>query len=106
MIRRLIFVGTLVTLGTARVVPAQCTLHPGLPISAADCGALPALSIDQTSALQAAINASCALATGNGAPAPVYIPAGRYLIVNLSIRCSGLVLYGAGSGGYAGGLGG
>lgn len=106
MTKRLLFIGIAAMLGVTRPVPAQCTIHPGLPINAADCGAVPTLAVDQTSALQATINASCALATGNGAPTPIYIPAGQYLIVNLSIRCSGLVVYGAGSGGFRGGLGG
>src|SRR5205823_3094142 len=62
--------------------------------------------VDQTLALQAAVDASCSQATGNDGPPPIYIPPGRYLFVSLSIRCSGLLLYGAGSGGSRGGLGG
>jgi len=77
-----------------------------LPINAADCGAIPNRTVDQTPAIQAAINTSCGAATNKGSPPPVYIPAGQYLIVNLYIRCSGLVFYGAGSGGAGGGLGG
>jgi hypothetical protein len=105
MIRRLVFLAIAAMLGARPTVSAQCTIHPNQPINAADCGAT-TQSVDQTSALQTAINASCALATGTGGPPPVYVPAGRYLIVNLSIRCSGLVFYGAGSGGFRGSLGG
>src|SRR2546421_6374438 len=105
MIKWLLFT-SLAMVGVARALPAQCTIHPSLPINAADCGAAPTLLVDQTSALQGAINASCALATKNVGPAPVYIPPGEYLIVKLSIGCSGLMVYGAGSGGFGGGLGG
>src|SRR5437016_5287585 len=106
MIRQTLLFGLAGILSATRAVSAQCAVHPTLPISAADCGASPTLSVDQTPALQGAINASCAMATGNGGAPPVYIPAGRYLFVNLSIPCSGLVLYGAGSGGFRGGPGG
>src|SRR2546430_7171958 len=131
MTKHLLYVGVAATLGAVQPLEGQCTVHQNdldigiplvsrgakqqtsygtasasnLPISAADCGASPNKA-DQTSAIQAAINASCGLATNNTSPPPVYIPPGQYLIVNLKIGCSGLVLYGAGSGGARGGLGG
>jgi hypothetical protein len=105
-IRHLLFIGTVATLGITRVVQAQCTVRPNVPINAADCGATASLAVNQTQAIQLAINASCRLATGTGGPSPVYIPPGQYLIVNLQIPCSGLILYGAGSGGLSSGLGG
>ena len=42
----------------------------------------------------------------NENPRPVYIPAGQYLLTAIAIRCSGLLLYGAGAGGEPGGRGG
>jgi len=126
-----LLLGIVLTLGAAHGAMAQCTVHPNvdagiplvsrrsapqtssgtasassLPLNAADCGATPSLTIDQTAAIQGAINLSCGLATDKRGPPPVYVPAGQYLIVNLHIDCSGLVLYGAGSGGSSGGLGG
>ena len=89
-----------------RPAPDSCRETRRRSALAADCGATPSQSVDQTLALQAAVDASCSQATGNDGPPPIYIPPGRYLFVNLSIRCSGLLLYGAGSGGSRGGLGG
>src|SRR5437588_791456 len=106
MTQRLLFVSIAAMLGATRALPGQCAVRPSMPINSWDCAATPSQKVDQTSAIQGAINASCAFATNNGSPPPVYIPAGEYLIVNLEIRCSGLVFYGVGSGGLGGGLGG
>lgn len=98
---------SLVGLAVANPLFAQCKTSAIAPrINVLDCGVAPNATGDQTSALQAAINASCAIATASTAPPPVYIPAGRYHFVSLSIRCSGLLLYGDGTGGKAGGRGG
>src|SRR4029077_13558299 len=117
---------------SARAAAAQCLLHPSsaevgiplvsqgatpqaspgtasassFPINVVDCGARPNKTTDQTVAIQGAINASCSEVTNHGSPPPVYVPAGQYIIVNLHIDCSGLLFYGAGTGGFRGGLGG
>src|SRR4051812_4944467 len=88
---------------------AQCpnrgVLPSAAPINVVGCGAVPNRSGDQTAALQSAIDASCELASSANSPA-VYIPAGQYTFTSLFIRCSGLLLYGDGTGGLGGGRGG
>ncbi len=97
----------LVGLTLASQLSAQCkTPAIGRPFDVVECGATPNASVDQTAALQSAINASCALATSSSAPSPVHIPAGQYIFISLMIRCSGLLLNGDGSGGKGGGRGG
>src|SRR5438105_1464537 len=103
--KHLLFIGLLGLVGAAHSVAAQCALRPNVPINATDCGAAPNKSADQTVAIQNAINASCN-STTSASSTPLYVPAGEYHIVNLFIRCSGLLFYGAGSGGRRGGLGG
>jgi pectate lyase-like protein len=106
MIKRLLLLVIAAALGATPAAAAQCTVHPNLPINAADCGAVPNKTVDQTPAIQGAINASCGATATKGSPPPVFIPAGHYVIANLYIRCSGVVFYGAGSGGAGGSLGG
>src|SRR5690242_18141685 len=90
---------------TSRASPGTASAS-SLPINVVDCGARPNRTTDQTAAIQAAINASCSAIPNHGSPPPVYVPAGQYIIVNLHVDCSGLLLYGAGTGGLRGGLGG
>jgi hypothetical protein len=98
---------SLIGLALATPLSAQCRTSAIAPrINVLDCGVASNAAVDQTSALQAAIDASCAFANASTAPPPVYIPAGRYPFVSLTIRCSGLLLYGDGTGGKGGGRGG
>ena len=97
----------LVGLTLANTLHAQCRIPAANePISVVDCGAVPNATLDQTSTLQSAINSSCDRGTSSTAPPPVHIPAGQYIFVRLTIRCSGLLVYGDGSGGFGGGRGG
>src|SRR5436190_24082546 len=97
---------SLVALALTNPLSAQCRPSAIAPrINVLDCGGASSAAADQTSALQAAIDASCAFANASKAPPPVYIPAGGYAFVSLTIRCSGLLLYGDGTGGKGGGRG-
>src|SRR5438128_6390924 len=96
MIERLLFISIAATLAVSHAGAAQCTVYQNdvdvgiplvsrrttpqassvmasassLPINAADCGARPNQKVDQTAAIQGAINASCGLATANASPPP------------------------------------
>src|SRR5437899_7430495 len=97
MIERFLFISIAATLAVSHAGAAQCTVYQNdvdvgiplasrrstphtsygmasassLPINAADCGAIPNRTVDQTPAIQAAINTSCGAATNKGSPPPV-----------------------------------
>src|ERR1041384_5549602 len=98
---------SLVVLALSSPLSAQCKTSAIAPrINVLDCGVVSNSTTDQTAGLQGAIDASCAKVAALGSPPPVYVPAGQYHFVSLTIRCSGLLLYGDGTGGKSGGRGG